>query len=345
MKRIQEGAAHVQVHTAATVSKDMDVFYNPVMKLNRDISILLLHCLGIKERLCSPMAGAGVRECRMMIELGTNDVAINDYSEEACVLIRKNLSLNKLKTAVSCSEATQFLLASKGFQYIDIDPFGSPNPFLDAAVKRVQRGGILAITATDTSALSGTYPAACARKYWAVPLRNHLMHEVGLRILIRKVQLIAAQYDKALTPIYSLSKDHYMRIFFRCQKGRSRVDAILAHHARLSYSEKNLRLRKDARGTIGPVWTGPLWDSSLANKMATLNDSWKYGQPENQKLLNIIAQESTIDVLGFYPLNELRKLGIRTTKKESLAKKGVVPTHLHPNAVRATIYRGSVVGS
>ncbi|MCU0373510.1 MAG: ATP-binding protein, partial [Ignavibacteria bacterium] len=42
-----------------------------------------------------------------------------------------------------------------GFDYIDIDPFGSPCPFLDAAIKRLSRGGILAVTATDTSALAG----------------------------------------------------------------------------------------------------------------------------------------------------------------------------------------------
>ena len=71
---------------------------------------------------------------------------------------------------------------STGFDYIDVDPFGSPNPFLDAAIKRIARDGILAVTATDTAPLCGTYTNACRRKYWAVPLRNELMHEIGIRI-------------------------------------------------------------------------------------------------------------------------------------------------------------------
>ena len=43
------------------------------------------------------------------------------------------------------------ILHSKGFDYIDLDPFGSPNIFLDSAVKRLGRNGILAVTATDTA--------------------------------------------------------------------------------------------------------------------------------------------------------------------------------------------------
>ena len=37
------------------------------------------------------------------------------------------------------------------FDYIDIDPFGSPNPFLAAAIGRITRNGIVAVTATDTA--------------------------------------------------------------------------------------------------------------------------------------------------------------------------------------------------
>ena len=56
------------------------------------------------------------------------------------------------------------------------------------------------------------------------------MHETGLRILIRKIQLVAAQYDKALTPIFSYSKEHYMRAFLKNEKGKHKVDKILKLH-------------------------------------------------------------------------------------------------------------------
>jgi tRNA G26 N,N-dimethylase Trm1 len=43
---VTEGAATVRVPAAAKVSREMEVFYNPVMKLNRDITVLLLRTLG-----------------------------------------------------------------------------------------------------------------------------------------------------------------------------------------------------------------------------------------------------------------------------------------------------------
>ena len=35
------------------------------------------------------------------------------------------------------------------FDCVDIDPYGSPSPFIDAAVQCVSDGGLLMITATD----------------------------------------------------------------------------------------------------------------------------------------------------------------------------------------------------
>ena len=35
------------------------------------------------------------------------------------------------------------------FHCVDIDPYGSPSPFIDAAVQSVSDGGLLMITATD----------------------------------------------------------------------------------------------------------------------------------------------------------------------------------------------------
>ena len=164
--------------------------------------------------------------------------------------------MNKInsKVRVFNEDANLFLLNSKGFDYIDIDPFGTPNPYLDSACKRISREGILAVTATDTSALCGTYKDACQRKYWADSKNDCLMHETGLRILIRKVQLVAAQYDKALVPIFSYSKDHYMRVFFRSSKMKNKIDEILKQHKMM--------------GDFGPIWAGKLWDSKLAKKNA-----------------------------------------------------------------------------
>ena len=35
------------------------------------------------------------------------------------------------------------------FDVVDVDPYGSPSPFVDAAVQCVADGGLLMVTATD----------------------------------------------------------------------------------------------------------------------------------------------------------------------------------------------------
>lgn len=350
---IMEGSVTAWVPRAEKISSEMEVFYNPVMRLNRDVTVLVLRALGLMGRMpregwriASPLAGSGVRECRLLSELPVemlDAIRINDISEDAVALIKRNIARNEQRLncddiEVSCNEANRFLSEGRGYSYIDIDPFGSPNPFLDTAVKRLRRGGVLGVTATDTSALSGTYPKACERKYWSTPLRNHLMHEVGLRILVRKVQLVAGQYERALTPIYAYSKDHYMRVFFACASGRHRVDEILVQHQYLVYDAARQRLRAAARPTgvwAGPLWTGALWDAQLAARVAEESEDAR-----NERILSTIAEEAKAPVIGFYHLNLVRKLGREPKRKRDLLeRRGVWPTHFEGNAVRARSLR------
>lgn len=287
------------------ISAKLPVFYNPVMKLNRDISVLLLKAVETPDsgiQVCDLLAGTGIRSIRFLAELEKKikSITINDCSEKAAEIIKKNLETNKDKTqkanpqaeiSITNSEASTMLLQSAGFDYIDIDPFGTPNPFLDAAIRRLARDGTLAVTATDTSALAGTFPKVCMRKYWAVPDRGPLKHEFGVRILIRKVQLVASQYEKALIPIYSYSKEHYMRVFFRCRKGKAEVDKVVKQHS----------LFNDA----GPLWLGRLWDPGLAERMYLLVE--KLGYETEGKFLRTIKDESRIDAVGFHDIHNLCK--------------------------------------
>lgn len=48
----------------------------------------------------------------------------------------------------------------KRFTIIDLDPYGSPNRFLDAAIQSIEDGGLLLITATDLAVLAGNTPEA-----------------------------------------------------------------------------------------------------------------------------------------------------------------------------------------
>jgi tRNA (guanine26-N2/guanine27-N2)-dimethyltransferase len=327
MKKIQEGSAVIEVPEETKVSKKLEVFYNPVMKLNRDVSVLLLNAIENKRmQIADPMAGTGVRSIRFIKELKKGKmkrISVNDlFSIDK---IKNNFKLNKIKINKKkiefySKDANEFLLQSNGFDYIDIDPFGTPNDFLDSAVKRISRNGILAVTATDTAVLTGTYPKAGLRDYWASTYLNGFMHESSLRILARKVQLIGAQYDKALIPILSYAKEHYVRIFFRCIKGKEDADEIMKQHKFILYNPKTLAYEvsdknfKEDYVAIGPLFVGSLCDENLIRRMK------KDATDEAKGLLEELFNE--LDVVGSYDLHKLSKiLKIHVPRYESLLKK------------------------
>ena len=340
---INEGLAKVNVENKKIVSKEMGVFYNPVMGINRDVSVLLLNSVNKKGmQIADPLAASGVRSIRFLKELNKDkikNIYINDFNNDAIKSIKENLKLNKIKynnnkkIIIKNEDANLFLLNSTGFDYIDIDPFGTPNPFLDAACKRLAREGILAVTATDTSALAGTYPEACIRKYWAAPKKDCVMHETGLRILIRKIQLVAAQYDKALTPIFSYSKEHYMRVFLRNEKGKNKVDKILKMHGPFN--------------NAGPLWLGNLFDSKLCDVVYQNSIKNKNFNKNNEmiKFLKTIRDESKINTVGFCDLNEIaEKNKIKTLPKKDAIKNKIKKlgynasdTHFKGEGIRSNI--------
>jgi len=358
LKQMTEGKAKFYAPEAETASKNMGVFYNPVMKLNRDIAVLIIKSLisGLKEkneknakiRIADPLAATGIRSIRFLKETDAKKIeciCVNDRSEDAVRLIQKNMALNKIKSAkgniktatgnkkgkiqVYCSDANKFLDESQGFEYIEIDPFGCPNVFLERAVMRIKYGGIIAVTATDTSALSGTYPSACMRKYWSKPLLNHMMHETGLRILIRKVQLIGSQYGRALVPVFCHSSDHYMRVYFRADKGKQKTDEVLRQHGFLLFCKKCCRIQSSESNEMscktcnskmectGPLWTGKLWDVSLIKKMF---EESTIDQSEGRKLLEAVKDEALIDIPWFFDIHEM----CSTLKKSSPPFKDII---------------------
>lgn len=292
-KHVKEGAIKLFVPVAKTIYK-APVFYNPDMATNRDISVLLLKAINKKFHCMDLLAASGVRGLRIKKEVKGTQVDLNDKNPVAYKLIKKNASFNKLKVTVTKANA-EFRLANykQVYNYIDVDPFGTPVPFLDTAVKALKwNGGILGVTATDTSALAGTYAKACKRKYGSIPLRNYLMHETGIRILIKKVQEVAAQYEIALTPIFCHSTLHYMRVYFKSDIGAKKTDKILAQHKMYEKS--------------GPLWTGELWDNKLVNKMLKQINKTKV-DGETIKLMQILVEESKIKTFGFYDIHKLAK--------------------------------------
>jgi tRNA (guanine26-N2/guanine27-N2)-dimethyltransferase len=346
--KVTEGSVTIDVPIQKVPSKDSPVFYNPVMKLNRDISVLFINAIGRKLSCADILAGSGVRALRLMKECNV-DIIANDVNPLAVKSMKKNAKLNKLKLKISEKEATKFLLESEGFDYIDIDPFGSPNPFLDAAMRRISRKGYLGVTATDTSALSGSHIKAGLRKYWGHPVKNACMHETGIRLLIRKVQLIGAQYAKALTPVFCHASQHYYRVYFECTKSKEKVDNIMKKHQYITFG-KDFSITISNQNTkdncAGPVWTGPLWNKTLVNKML------KKSEGEARELLEVIKKEAAIPTVEFYDYyamcSKLRKnVPDRITLFAKLKKKGKLAavTHFSYKGVRTNATLNQMLSS
>ena len=338
MKKIQEGKAVIEIDENPKVSRRLEVFYNPIMKLNRDLTILLLNSVDNKQmKIADILAGTGVRAIRMRKELKKGKIKelyVNDLN--SIDKIKKNFRLNKAKAKFSSEDASLFLLKNTGIDYIDVDPFGNPNEFLDSSIKKISRNGILGVTATDTAVLCGTHPSTGRRLYWANTFRNGFMHESALRILARKVQLIGMQYEKALIPIFSYAKEHYVKVFFRCIKGKKQCDEILKQHKFILYNSMTMDYEisnknfKEGYVTIGPLFIGSLNDKNLVKKMVTEDK-------EAKKLLTTIYNE--LDVVGSYDLHQLSKrLKVIVPRFESILNKSKgTRVHYNPNAIKTKL--------
>jgi tRNA (guanine26-N2/guanine27-N2)-dimethyltransferase len=276
---ITEGGTEVVVARPQTAQKGpkartADPFYNPAMELSRDLSVLVaqwfVNAATRHTSMLDGLAASGIRGVRLAREVtGDVDVTINDGNQASYELIQENIDRLGLTNATATHCGLHALLAQSRFQYIDIDPFGSPMPFLDAAVRSVANHGLLACTATDTAALCGVFPLACRRRYAAWPLHGPCMHEVGLRILLGALCRTAASADKGIVPVLSYSTDHYFRTYVMVHSGKQK-----ANHAMAQYHEVPSTLIPFAspcgRTTVGPLWLGALHDGKTLAEVRTL---------------------------------------------------------------------------
>lgn len=107
-----------------------------------------------------------------------------------------------------------------GFDIIDLDPYGSVVPFLDAAVGSVKDGGLLCITCTDTRVLCGPDLAKCFYFYGSTRAKVHDFNENALRVLLSTISSAASRNCKYIVPLMSLQTDFYVRVFVRVFTGK-----------------------------------------------------------------------------------------------------------------------------
>ena len=138
------------------------------------------------------LAASGLRSIRFAKELtGVKKIVANDWSRQAVESIERNAHHNNVRDLVEPHNGDAALLmyqhkATKDrFDVIDLDPYGSPTPFLDGALQAVTEGGLLCVTATDMAVLCGNSPETCYTKYGAISLKSKACHEFAVRILLQ----------------------------------------------------------------------------------------------------------------------------------------------------------------
>jgi tRNA (guanine26-N2/guanine27-N2)-dimethyltransferase len=353
MKIFEEGKAKIYVFE--------NVFYNPLAKLSRDIGVAFLAEIGKlmkrKLKVCEPLAATGIRAIRYFLETNTIErITINDVLPIAYDNIMKNLELNKIEkdAQVFCKDANLLLNenAKKGsrFDFIDIDPYGSPMPFIQSATRALAHKGYLAITATDTAALCGVAIKACIRKYMAIPLRNEFMNEVGLRILIGAAIKNAAINEVALEPVLAHSTMHYMRVYLRYYVSSRKTDEILDKIGYLLYCfnclwrdsyasikpnfDRNCPLCGNKIEIAGPLWLGSFIDKEIARGMIN------FGIKEVSDLCSVLIEEDNLPPF-YYNLDAISsKLKVSSPKVSTVIERlknlgfKVSRTHFSPKGIR-----------
>uniref|UniRef100_A0A452SBV3 tRNA (guanine(26)-N(2))-dimethyltransferase n=1 Tax=Ursus americanus TaxID=9643 RepID=A0A452SBV3_URSAM len=189
-------------------------------------------------RVLEGLAASGLRSIRFAREVpGLQSVVANDASARAVDLMCRNVQLNGVAHLVHPRQADARMLmyqhqkASERFDVIDLDPYGSPAPFLDAAVQAVSEGGLLCVTCTDMAVLAGNSGETCYSKYGAMALKSRACHEMALRIVLHSLDLRANCYQRFVVPLLSVSADFYVRVFVRVFTGQAKVKASASKQA------------------------------------------------------------------------------------------------------------------
>ncbi len=266
----------------ASLSRDppptAPVFFNPAASLNRDVSVAITSATE-GASFCDSMCGVGARGLRIANEAKRIEkVAMVDFNSEALGAAKRSAALNRVvrKCEFSHSETSSFLHSRFGggekFDYVDVDPFGSPVRHLQAALTAASNGGIVSLTATDTAVLCGVYPKVSKRRYGAISMKSPFGHETGLRILSAAVAWEGAKLDVGVAPVFAHSTRHYLRLFVRVRLGAREADRAIEQIGYLSRCSRcgdteahDLELKTCTKCGKKVVSAGPLWVRSLVD--------------------------------------------------------------------------------
>lgn len=359
---VEERGITLDIDVADEPTTDDTVFYNTDMVVNRDVSVA---CLAVYQdwadkelQICDALGGSGVRGLRYLDEVDhISEMVINDKNPAAVEAIETNVAANDVdadRITVTDRDANTVLTDRyRSLDYVDLDPFGSPAPFLDSAARSLFRESALGATATDLAPLYGSYRKVCERRYGSTPLKTDFSHEIGLRILLRSVFEACSRYDIAFQPKLCFHQQHYYRVFGTTTESKKQCNRLLDDIGYLQHC-RDCRWRAFTdRGdcipacphcdsasveTAGPLWTGRFSDPDFAGKTADWLQRKDY--TEAADIVTQVQEECEITT-PFYDTHELAAAANapapdRAGLLDRLHEQGyrAVETHFLPHAIR-----------
>ncbi len=218
------------------------VFLNPAMSGSRTRSVLLLDYAMDSGMLgqgtvyaLDGLSASGLRARRWLNELPGDkakrlDVTISDLDSEALAWAMRSHEEFPPKhghgeLSSSMGDLRKVVLAH-GRHWVDIDPFGSPLPFLDVALQSLARSGVIEVSATDTAALTGSSRGAMLRRYGSRVRTDGLAHDSALRVMMGNLARGAARHDRCLEPLLSIWDSHHLRVSSRVMRSRDGANMV-----------------------------------------------------------------------------------------------------------------------
>ncbi|KAF8495631.1 N2,N2-dimethylguanosine tRNA methyltransferase [Gautieria morchelliformis] len=327
--------------------------------------------------ILEPLSATGLRSIRYAQEIPlVKYVIANDLSPSATEIMKRNVLFNELgpqdppkatgpeeenttsstptripkgpslgKVRVNEGDACSLMYAHRAerqrVDVVDLDPYGTAAPFLDAAVQCVNDGGLLCVTCTDLSVLGNTnYPEKCFANYGGVPVKAEYCHEVALRLVLHAISTSAARYGRYIHPVLSLSIDFYVRVFVRvhaapievkkaysktsvyyvcagCQSFHAQPLGKIVEKTTESSSHVNLQYKTHAGPPVsqhcdecggmfhvaGPMWSGSLHDKDFTGRLLRHIESEeaKYGTCSRMKGMITLADQELDTPFYFTP--------------------------------------------
>lgn len=237
---VQEGALRFSIEGTHEDGRGEGVFFNPTQELNRDLTVAVLRAYpGWASReptsYLDATAATGVRGVRAA-DAGY-DATCCDADPAATALAERNFERNELEGR-ALNRKAESLMHDRSFDVVDLDPFGSPMPFADAAFDATRQ--LLCVTATDTAPLCGAHRPAGVRTYSALPLNTEFHAEMGLRVLLSALVRAGARRDIAAQPIFSHVTSHYVRTYLHLDGGARVADRALEQLGHLDWCQNCL---------------------------------------------------------------------------------------------------------